>query len=185
MNKVYFVVCCYEVWIISCATSIVWHNCVCDVLLRALLEKQSSHLTPQDLGQLCHMKPWCNYDRFRRVMGIGIHSLLLNNFMISWCMMTSSNGSIFRVTSPLCGNSPVTADFPSLRPVTQRFWYFLWCAPEQMVEQTILRLVETPSRSSWRHCNGNRPCGLTNNQWISPYPETNTRSTRHFEATIT
>ena len=32
-------------------------------------------------------------------------------------MMTSSNGCILCVTGPLCGNSPVTGDFPSQRPV--------------------------------------------------------------------
>ena len=39
-------------------------------------------------------------------------------------MMTSSNGNIFRVTGPLCGNSPVTGEFPSQRPVTRSFDVF-------------------------------------------------------------
>ena len=41
-------------------------------------------------------------------------------------MMTSSNGNIFRVTGPLCGNSPVTGEFPSQRPVTRSFDTFLF-----------------------------------------------------------
>ena len=45
-------------------------------------------------------------------------------------MMTSSNGNIFRVTGPLCGNSPVTGEFPAQRPVTGGLWCFLWFAPE-------------------------------------------------------
>ena len=35
------------------------------------------------------------------------------------CMMTSSNGNIFRVTGPLCGDSPVTGAFPAQRPAKQ------------------------------------------------------------------
>ena len=47
---------------------------------------------------------------------------------VYWCisnMMTSSNGNIFRVTGPLCGE----------------FWCFLWSAPEQKVEQTVETLM--------------------------------------------
>ena len=39
-------------------------------------------------------------------------------------MMTSPNGSIFRVTGPLWGEPPVTGGFPSQRPVTQSFGIF-------------------------------------------------------------
>ena len=39
-------------------------------------------------------------------------------------MMTSSNGNIFRITDPLCGESPVTDEFPSQRPVTRSFDVF-------------------------------------------------------------
>ena len=39
-------------------------------------------------------------------------------------MMTSSNGNIFRVTSPFWGNPPVTGGFPSQRPVTRSFGVF-------------------------------------------------------------
>ena len=36
-------------------------------------------------------------------------------------MMTLLNGNIFRVTCPLCGNSKVTGEFTSQRPVTRSF----------------------------------------------------------------
>ena len=49
-------------------------------------------------------------------------------------IMTSSNGSIFRVTGILRGELPITGEFPSKRPVTQNFWCFIWSAPEQTVE---------------------------------------------------
>ena len=38
--------------------------------------------------------------------------------------MTPWNENIFRVTGPLCGNSPVTAESPSQRPVTRSFGVF-------------------------------------------------------------
>ena len=38
--------------------------------------------------------------------------------------MTSSNGNIFRVTGPLCGEFTGPGEFPAQRPVTQRFDVF-------------------------------------------------------------
>ena len=39
-------------------------------------------------------------------------------------MMTSSNGNNLRVTGHLCGNAPVTGEFPAQRPVTRGFDVF-------------------------------------------------------------
>ena len=39
--------------------------------------------------------------------------------------MTSSNGNIFRVTGPLCGEFTVTGEFPTQRPVMRSFDVFL------------------------------------------------------------
>ena len=39
-------------------------------------------------------------------------------------MMTSSNGNIFRVTGPLCGEFTGPGDFPVQRPVTRSFDVF-------------------------------------------------------------
>ena len=39
-------------------------------------------------------------------------------------MMTSSNGNIFRVTGPLCGEFTGPDEFPAQRPVTQSFDVF-------------------------------------------------------------
>ena len=52
----------------------------------------------------------------------------------------------------LCeGNSPVTGEFPSQRPMTQSFGVFVFficaCKPSKR------RWFETPPRSLWRHCN--------------------------------
>ena len=39
-------------------------------------------------------------------------------------MMTSSNGNIFRVTGPLCGEFTGPGEFPPQRPVTRSFDVF-------------------------------------------------------------
>ena len=76
-------------------------------------------------------------------------------------MMTSSNGNMFRVTgfcagnSPATvGNSPVTGEFSSHRPVTRSFdVFFDLRLNRQLSKQSRRRWFETPSRSLWRHCN--------------------------------
>ena len=68
--------------------------------------------------------------------------------------MTSSNGSIYRVTGPLCGNSPATGEFPSQRPVTRSFAVFFDLRlNKELSTQSICRWFKTPSRSLWRQCN--------------------------------
>ena len=47
-----------------------------------------------------------------------------NSYQSSALMMTSSNGNIFRVTGPLCGEFTVSGEFPAQRPVTQSFDVF-------------------------------------------------------------
>ena len=61
-------------------------------------------------------------------------------------MMTSANGNIFRVTCPLCGNSPVTRSFDV---------FFDLCLNKRLNKQSWGWWFETPSCSSWRHCNDN------------------------------
>ena len=55
------------------------------------------------------------------------------------CMTTSSNGNIFCVTGPFVGNSPVTGEFPSQRPVTRSFDVLF-----------DLNLNKRSSKQSWR-----------------------------------
>ena len=45
-------------------------------------------------------------------------------------MMTSSNGNIFRVTGPLCGEFTGPGELPTQRPVTRELCCFLWSASE-------------------------------------------------------
>ena len=55
----------------------------------------------------------------------------------------------------LCaGNSPVTGEFPSQRPVTLGFDIFLDLRlNKRLSKQSRRRWFETPSSSLWRHCN--------------------------------
>ena len=52
------------------------------------------------------------------------------------------------------GNSPVTGEFPSQRPVTQSFDVFFYLRlNKQQSKQSWSWWFETPSRPLWRHCN--------------------------------
>ena len=45
-------------------------------------------------------------------------------------MMTSSNGNIFRVTGPLCGEFTGHRWIPLTKASDAKLWCFLWSAPE-------------------------------------------------------
>ena len=66
----------------------------------------------------------------------------------------SSNGSIFRVTGPLCGEFTGPGEFPTQRPVTRSFDVFF----DQRLNKRLSKQPwgwwsETPSSSLWRHRN--------------------------------
>ena len=62
----------------------------------------------------------------------------------------------FSALLALCaGNSPVTGEFPSQRPVMWSFDVFFNLHPnKQLSKQSWDWWFETPSLSLWRHCNG-------------------------------
>ena len=69
-------------------------------------------------------------------------------------MMTSSNGNIFRVTGPLCGEFTGPSEFPTQRPVTQSFDVFFDLHPnKRLSKQQRGWWFETLSWSLWRHRN--------------------------------
>ena len=69
-------------------------------------------------------------------------------------MMTSSNENIFCVTGHLCGNSPVTGEFPTQRPVTRSFdVFFDLRRNKRLSKQSWGWWFGTLSRPLWRHCN--------------------------------
>ena len=79
------------------------------------------------------------------------------------------------------GNSPVTGEFPSQRPVARSFYVFFdLCLNKRLSKQSWRRWFETLSRSLWRHHNACWLCRytkqsndhLTNfsrNRWRKPY----------------
>ena len=77
--------------------------------------------------------------------------------MTSWnSMMTSSNGNMFRVTGPLCGEFTGPGEYPSQRPVTRSFdVYFDLRLNKRLSKQSWGWWFETPLWSIWRQCNGN------------------------------
>ena len=69
-------------------------------------------------------------------------------------MMTSSNGYIFRVTGPLCGEFTGPGEFPAQRPVTRSFDVFFDLRPnKRLSKQPWGWWFETPSWSLWHQCN--------------------------------
>ena len=75
-------------------------------------------------------------------------------------MMTSSNGNIFRVTGPLCGEFTGPGEFPTQRPVTRSFdVFFDLRLNKRLSKQWWDWWFETLSRSFWRHCDvlGDKP----------------------------
>ena len=68
--------------------------------------------------------------------------------------MTSSNGNIFRVTGPLCGEFTGPGEFPAQKPVTRSFDVFFDLRPnKRLSKQPWGWWFETTSRSLWRQCN--------------------------------
>ena len=69
-------------------------------------------------------------------------------------MMTSSNGNIFRVTGPLCGEFTGPGEFPAQRPVTRSFdVLFDPGLNKQLSKQLWGWWFGSQSCSLWRHCN--------------------------------
>ena len=68
----------------------------------------------------------------------------------------------FSVLLALCaGNSPVTGDFPSQRPVTQSFdVFFDLRLNKRLNKHSRCWWFETPSRPLWHHCNDIRTLHL-------------------------
>ena len=81
---------------------------------------------------------------------------------------------IFSALLALCaGNSPVTGEFPSQKPVTRSFDIFFGLRlNKRSSKQSRRRRFETPSRSLWHHCN---MVGILSGfhvfiyNWLSPF----------------
>ena len=61
----------------------------------------------------------------------------LLNSRVAGDMMTSSNGNIFRVTGPLCGEFAGHRWIPLTKASDAELWLFIWPAREKTIEQTM------------------------------------------------
>ena len=82
---------------------------------------------------------------------------LARRLCVDFCttsMMTSSNGNIFRVTGPLCGEFTSPGEFPSQRPVARSFdVFFDLRLNKRLSKQPWGWWFETLSCPLWRHGN--------------------------------
>ena len=70
-------------------------------------------------------------------------------------MMTSPNWNVSALLALCVGNSPVTGEFASQRPVTRGFdVFFDLSLKKRLSKQFKRRWFETLSHSLWRHSNG-------------------------------
>ena len=73
---------------------------------------------------------------------------------LAFDIMTSSNGNIFRVTGPLCGQFTGPGEFPAQRPVTRSFdVFFDLRLDKRLSKQPWGWWFETQLWSLWRQCN--------------------------------
>ena len=120
-----------------------WFLCNDEILKTHIFDDPNSMETPTQI--------WCYFPPY---------SLLLAIFC-RWhnIMMTSSNGDIFRVTGPLCGEITGPGEFPTQRPVTRSFdGFFYLCPNKRLNKQPWGWWFETPSWSLWRQRNVSQWC---------------------------
>ena len=100
------------------------------------------------------------------------HSSLNNLQRPEWVLtshsfMTSSNGTIFRVTGPLCGEFTGPGDFPTQRPVTRSFdVFFDLRLNKRLSKQPWGWWFETPPWSLWCQCVNINEINYPNSQLI-------------------
>ena len=94
-------------------------------------------------------------------------SLSLGNRKITWWRHQMET---FSALLDICaGNSPVTGEFPTQRPVTWSFEFFYLRLTKRLSKQWWSRWFEMPSRPLWRHCNDPRTSEVIRKyiDWIS------------------
>ena len=70
-------------------------------------------------------------------------------------MMTSLNGTFSELMAICAGNSPVTGEFPTQRPVTRSYAVFFDLRLNKgLSKQSWSWWFDSPSHPLWRHCNG-------------------------------
>ena len=97
------------------------------------------------------MTPWQGPWIAFRIIGFMLYEITGDGWIT---MMTSSNGNIFRVTGPLCGEFTGPGEFPTQRPVTRSFEVFFDLRlNKRLSKQPWGWWFETLSWSLWCQCN--------------------------------
>ena len=126
---------------------------------RLCLKSAASRLFQQQISQANNKETLnatslalCNGNAVSVLMSSRPHNLQM---IITWWRHQMET---FSALLALCaGNSPVTGEFPSQRPVTRSFdVFFHLCLNKQLSKQTWGWRFEPPSRPLWRHCNVSR-----------------------------
>ena len=98
-------------------TNIAWHI---RINLLAIVKPQAKRKHHLCRGQ-------CLLQSRMKLVSLDDYFLRLGyDICVIYIMVTSSNGNIFCVTRHLCGNSPVTGEFPPQRPLTRSFDVFFF-----------------------------------------------------------
>ena len=109
----------------------------------------SSHFN--SLGIMCVAVTW-KYRTCHNSCAVVTYTRVMTR--IDYHMMTSSNGNIFRVTGPLCGEFTGPGEFPTQRPVTRSIDVFFDLRLNKWLsKQPWGWWFETLSRPLWRHRN--------------------------------
>ena len=99
---------------------------------------------------------WFGHVVCKKNMPLFIFIVPLHLLNLRKLIMTSSNGNIFRVTGPLCGEFTGPGEFPTQRPVTRSFdVFFDLRLNKRLGKHSWGWWFETLSWSLWRHHNGN------------------------------
>ena len=133
-----------------------WEN-----INQSLYTKKTSPITlPNGRAKGCLCKDfvdnWPPYSSTALVCNItDVPHYISHRWLKPWTiMMTSSNGNIFRVTGPLCGEFTGPGEFPTQRPVTRSFdVFFDLRLNKRLSKQPWGWWFETLSWSLWHHCN--------------------------------
>ena len=130
-----------QTWNLSNAIHSIYHTCFDETWYRVYSEDMP----------LVHTLPW-SVSREKRLFLYSNGSPVCRT--LSWWRHQMETLSALLA---LCaGNSPVTGEFPSQKPVTQSFdVFFHLCLNKRLSKQWWGWWFETPSRSLWCHCNDN------------------------------